>query len=421
MTGSKRASTARARYPKGVPLDNQVSEPVPCMNSPLRVSGVGFLSLALAMGIGRFAFTPMLPFMIRDGLITRAGGAWLATANYAGYLVGALYVGSIRLPSNRQMQLSWLGIAVLTACMATGHSTRLWVLWRFCAGVLSALTLVATSAWVLPQLARERRSWLAGVVYAGVGVGIAGVGIFCLMATRIGGNARSLWIGLGLLAAMLAWSARLLMPRPSLQEATCHPQAESTPARGGALLILCYGVAGFGYILPATFLPIMARSLIADPAIFGLAWPIFGVAAAVSTLAIAYGLPEANRLKLWSLCNIAMAIGAALPTFWLSLTAVIVAALLVGGTFLIITMAGLEVARIRAPRAPTHLLSRMTASFALGQIAAPALVAFMPSQTSATALSLSLRVAALCLVGTAGVLWIMPASGRLYEGNRSFG
>jgi len=362
------------------------------------------------MGIGRFAFTPMLPLMIRDGLIANGVGAWLATANYAGYLIGALWIASIRLSPDRQMKLSWVGIAVVTACMATGHSTALWILWRFIAGVLSACALVATSAWVLPQLAQLRRSSLAGVVYAGVGFGIAGVGVFCLIATRAEGGARSIWIGLSLLASILAWCAHGLMPEPGMPQAPHDPEYAKTPARGTGLLVLCYGVGGFGYILPATFLPIMARNLIDDPAKFGLAWPIFGAAATISTFVVAYGWPRANRLKVWSACNVAMAIGAALPTLWPSLTAVILAALLVGSTFLIITMAGLQEARQRAPRAPTHLLSRMTAAFALGQIAAPALVAFVPGQAAATALNFCLRLAAVCLVATALILWRMSAA-----------
>ena len=372
---------------------------------------MGLLSLALAMGIGRFAYTPLLPLMIRDGLLGGDTGAWLATANYAGYLLGALYASSIRLPPARQMNLSWIAIVAVTACMAVGNSAALWILWRFIAGVLSACALIATSAWVLPQLAQLGRPALAGVVYAGIGVGIAGVGVFCLIAARIGSDARSMWIGLALLAGIVAVSARRLMLQPDIPEARRDPEDPSIPPRKTGLLIFCYGVGGFGYILPATFLPIMARALVDDPAKFGLAWPIFGVAATLSTLIIAYGLPRANRMKVWSLSYIAMAIGAALPTVWPSLIAVIVSALLVGGTFLIITMAGFQEARARAPSAPTALLGRMTAAFAFGQILGPALVPIIPGQTAGSALPLCLRFAAACLLGAAALLWTMaPAN-----------
>src|SRR5256885_10285028 len=57
--------------------------------STTRIVAIGMAGLAAAMGIGRFAFTPLLPLMQADGL-TLSQGAWLAAANYLGYLVGAL-------------------------------------------------------------------------------------------------------------------------------------------------------------------------------------------------------------------------------------------------------------------------------------------------------------------------------------------
>ena len=49
--------------------------------------------------------------------------------------------------------------------------------------------------------------------------------------------------------------------------------------RGSTGLVLCYGIFGFGYILPATYLPSLARSLVDDPRLFGMVWPVFGLAA----------------------------------------------------------------------------------------------------------------------------------------------
>ncbi len=42
------------------------------------------------MGIGRFAFTPLLPVMIDAGRLSAHTGAVVAAANYAGYLLGAV-------------------------------------------------------------------------------------------------------------------------------------------------------------------------------------------------------------------------------------------------------------------------------------------------------------------------------------------
>ncbi len=56
----------------------------------LAVVAQGAAALAVSMGIGRFVYTPILPLMVREAGLSKSFGATLATANYAGYLLGAL-------------------------------------------------------------------------------------------------------------------------------------------------------------------------------------------------------------------------------------------------------------------------------------------------------------------------------------------
>ncbi|MEJ8826899.1 YbfB/YjiJ family MFS transporter [Variovorax humicola] len=77
--------------------------------------------------------------------------------------------------------------------------------------------------------------------------------------------------------------------------------------------VVCYGIMGFGYILPATFLPVLARTVVDDPRVFSLAWPIFGVTAALSTLLVARLLQGAKRLKNWATCQLLMGLGVCCP------------------------------------------------------------------------------------------------------------
>src|SRR5918992_1694875 len=72
----------------------------------------GMAALAIAMGIGRFAFTPILPMMQEDAGLTVAEGAWLAAANYAGYLVGGL--SAIRIQIRPQLAVR-IGMVVISA------------------------------------------------------------------------------------------------------------------------------------------------------------------------------------------------------------------------------------------------------------------------------------------------------------------
>ena len=144
--------------------------------------------------------------------------------------------------------------------------------------------------------------------------------------------------------------------------------------RGNGALVWCYGTFGYGYIVQATFLPAMARQQVSDPLVFGLTWPLFGLAATLSVAGAARWLSGWPRRQVWAAAQGVMAIGTALPLATHELWALAASAVLVGGTFMVTTMAGLQLARERAPSNPTLLLARMTIAFASGQIAGPALV-----------------------------------------------
>jgi MFS family permease len=371
-------------------------------------------ALAVAMGIGRFAFTPLFPLMVRDGLLDSHAGAMLAAANYLGYLAGALASGRMRMKPAPLMALGLLGTVLITALVGWTASSFWWAVLRFLAGVMSAWVLVATSAWGLGWLAAIGRPDLAGVQFSGVGIGIAAAGLFCLL---LGSALPSpqMWIGLAVLGALAAVPALMLsrsLPAPSHSSpsSSTAPAPATAPAAaapsGTFGLVVCYTLFGFGYILPATYLPALARQLVDDPRVFGLAWPVFGAAAAISTVLVSWRLAKANRLKVWAASHVLMAIGVLLPAVWTSLVSVTLAALLVGGTFMVITMTGMQEARARAEGQATRVLGRMTAGFALGQLAGPLVSAGIAHLTSTEldALRLALALSALGLLASA--VWL---------------
>ncbi|HEX2544824.1 MAG TPA: YbfB/YjiJ family MFS transporter [Ramlibacter sp.] len=364
----------------------------------------GLLSLAAAMGIGRFAFTPVLPLMLREGQLDLSLAGWVAAANYTGYLVGALTAAHLPLGARMLALVALAGTAVLTAAMAL-DAAPLWLLLRFAAGVASAWVFVATSVWCLGALARIRRADVAGWVYAGVGAGIALTGTYCLAGGSAGLAAAALWVHLGVLAALLmlpvAWVLQGMPSSPAAANAATRGAAPMDRETRG--LVICYGVMGFGYILPATFLPAMARSVVDDPRLFGLAWPVFGVTAALSTVAAGWLMRHATRLQLWAGSQLLMGVGVLLPALWVNGATIAASALLVGGTFMVITLAGVQEMRARAPEHAARLVGRITAAFALGQIAGPvtsALLLHLPSLGErGLALALLLGAAALLLTG----------------------
>jgi predicted MFS family arabinose efflux permease len=371
----------------------------------------GALSLAVAMGIGRFSFTPLLPLMAQDGLIDIAGGGWVAAANYAGYLVGALSASRLKQPPARLALAALLLTALLTAAMAWPSQLWLWALLRFAAGAASAWAFVATSVWCLGALARHPPSPWSSTIYAGVGTGIALAGLYCLAGAAAGASSASLWLQLGMVAALLTVPVFAVLAR--LKAATVDAPAAARPAHAGtptggvAGLVVCYGVFGFGYILPATFLPAMARELVDDPRLFGLAWPVFGLTAIASTMWAGWWLRHASRLQVWAVSHLLMGLGVLLPSLWLTGWTIALSALLVGGTFMVATLAGVQEIRSHAGADPTALVARMTTAFAVGQIAGPlASTLFLQVPAlKAHGLDLALQLGAAALLGSALWLW----------------
>ncbi|MEJ5992093.1 YbfB/YjiJ family MFS transporter [Ramlibacter sp. PS3R-8] len=369
----------------------------------------GLLSLAAAMGIGRFAFTPLLPLMVRENGLDLAFAGWVAAANYAGYLAGALTAARLPLRAQATALLALAATAMLTAAMAV-HAPALWLLLRFAAGVASAWVFVATSVWCLGALAQAGRADAGGWVYAGVGIGIALTGLYCLGAGVAGLPADRLWVHLGALAALLmvpvAWVATRVPRAPATAPvaAAAVGRARGTGSRG---LIVSYGLMGFGYILPATFLPALARSVVDDPRLFGLAWPVFGATAALSTVLAGWLLRRASRLQVWAVSQLLMGVGVLLPSLWLHGATIALSALLVGGTFMVITLAGVQEMRARAPAAAAGLVARITAAFALGQIAGPVVSALLLQWPALRerGLPIALQLGALGLLASGAWLW----------------
>jgi len=332
---------------------------------------VGLASLASAMGIGRFAFTPLFPLMQDSAGITLAQGAWIASANYLGYLIGAVASTVVAVKPARAARWGLVAVAASTLVTAFAESFAQWMVLRLIAGVASALVLVGASAWALPLLERNGRPKWSGWVFAGVGTGICLAGLAALVVASLGADARWAWGALGVGAAAVA--ALAWQPLAALGVAS-QPGRRTGLGRLDAAkwtLIGCYGIFGFGYILPATFIPAAARAIVADPNIFAWAWPLFGLAAAVSTIAVSHLFNDAKPRVAAGTSFIVMALGVLLPVISNSLGTLCLAAVCVGGTFMVATMKCLQEAHRIAGDAAGGLIAAMTAAFALGQLAGP--------------------------------------------------
>lgn len=351
---------------------------------------LGLAGLASAMGIGRFAFTPALPLLQNEGL-SLSWGSWLASSNYLGYWLGALLCLMLKPRPALWSRLGLAGVALATLSMGLTSHVQAWLIARFVAGIASAWVLVGLSAWCLTRLAQLNRPILSGVLYAGVGCGIELAGLTGLLSGALHFPSRYFWLILAAASGLIALWAQFVLRFEHPPSAANGPPAQLDPRHWP--LILSYGGFGLGYIIPATFLPAQARQLINDPTLFGWVWPLFGAAAALSTLICAPLAKRFSARQVWAGSALIMALGVVVPLIQNSLTSLLICALCVGGTFMVLTMAAMQEARNQGG---ARLIAALTASFATGQMLGPLLVAwlqgdlFWPSLISATLLALSL-------------------------------
>ena len=348
---------------------------------PWSTALAGCLALAVAMGIGRFAFTPILPLMQEDAGVSVVAGGSLAAANYLGYLAGALTAAAGAIGPRRAIHVGLAAIAAATLAMGVSADFAAWLALRAVSGFASAWVLVNVSAWSLDRLGKAGRGDLGGVVYAGVGIGIVFAGLACLALSAAERSSAEAWLALGLSAAL----ATAALWRSVGSDAARDERASGAAASPREIpefwrLVFCYGDFWLGYIIPATFLPVMAKRIVSDPLWFGWAWPAFGAAAVASTLVAAPLTRRTSYRSVWILGNLVMAAGVLIPLAQPGLIGIVVAALCVGGTFMVNTMVGLQEARRVAGKHAKVLMAAMTSAFAAGQIAGPLLVSVLSTR-----------------------------------------
>lgn len=373
------------------------------------------IGLAVALGVGRFAFTPLLPLMLADGSIGLKAGSWLASANYAGYFVGAVSCAALRVAPARMVRFGLAATVLLTAAMGAGHLLPMWLAVRFVAGVVSAWTFVFVSQWGLRRLSELHAPEWSGVIYAGPGAGIVLTGL--IGSALVGHRAALGWFGFAALSAVLSvaiWRTFAVTPAAGQLPPAAVPHAAAVAApdtarrhrADAAWLVVLYGMPGFGYIITATFLPVIARAALPAGSPWpDLFWPMFGAALIVGALAAAR-LPAHwdNRLLLALGCA-TQALGIAAGIVWPSAAGFSLGCVLLGLPFTAITLFAMREARRLHGERAAGLMGYATASYGVGQIAGPLVAAPLVARYGSFTPALWVAAATL-LAGAAGFVAI---------------
>jgi predicted MFS family arabinose efflux permease len=366
----------------------------------------GLAAMAAALGIGRFVYTPILPAMLDALHWSKSDAGLVASANFLGYFVGALLAGHPLVAARpRFWLLAALTIsAASTAAMAAPSDIASFAVLRFIGGIASAFVIVCASTLVLERLSLSGRGSLSAVHFAGVGLGIMISAIAVSATLASGAGWRSLWIGSGAIALLAAIMAAWLIPAAGNVTTPSTPKpANAGPSRLGPMVV-AYGLFGFGYVITATFLVTIVRMTEEVRGFEPWVWVLVGLAAIPS---VAFWTRLGGRIGImntYAVACIIEAIGVAASVEWVTMSGVCFSALVLGGTFMGLTALGFMAARSLSSENSHQAFGRMTASFSIGQMAAPTLAGFLSERSGSFRLA-SLAAAAALIAAAALAAW----------------
>lgn len=358
------------------------------------------LVLVIGMGFGRFAFTGLYPLMISDHEISVQGGSYAASANYAGYLAGALLSAVLTVPSRRLCSFAVVSTVALMGALALPLSEWAIITVRGIAGVSSAFAMVGSSQWLIHDRKHHQG---APALFAGVGIGIL-ISAEMIAFAHLGAmSSRSIWLVLAVAAAALTAVALMMQqhadqkPPQTLEHMSTHAEADGSQLLGPARLIVIYGLAGFGYIITATYLPLLVGHVLTsmDPV---HVWSVFGLGAVPSCF-FWHAMHERFGTRRSLAANLVVqAVGVVLPVLHTP-AAYVLSALLVGGTFTGTVTIAMPAARKVAAMVRFNMLALMTASYGIGQIAGPIMANTIYGRSQSFDASLVVAAAALIAGG----------------------
>jgi MFS family permease len=330
--------------------------------------------MAAAFGIGRFAYTPILPPMIDALGWSKSQAGVVASANFIGYLLGAIcsYNSIITTYPRRWLiiALSTSGATTIGMGLVSGMASL--IILRFIGGAASAFVIVCGSTLVLDQLIAQGRHRFASIHFAGVGIGVVVSAALITWLISCGAQWGTLWIAVGVVA-ILVMPFVALLTRGS--QARGIQQAQYDPGRAGSRslvgFIVAYGLFGLGYVITATFLVTIVRQTPSIRALEPWIWILFGSAAIPSVPFWTWVGSGLGTRRAFALACVLEAIGVAISVELESTAGACLGAIFLGGTFMGLTTLGLIGAREETPRELQRVVALMTVSFAVGQVLGP--------------------------------------------------
>ncbi|UNM95814.1 MFS transporter [Ignatzschineria rhizosphaerae] len=382
--------------------------------------------LTLGMGLGRFLYTGMMPVILEEGIFDFKALSYIASSNYFGYLFGALLFSFslFHRPQylKKSLILSVLSTALLLFLLSVLTSFPSVLMIRFLAGISSAAAIIFGAITVLKYFSS---SFMTASFFSGVGLGILLGNELVNIALIKQYTSLQIWFYISLFAMMIALF--IIFCHPKIEVGIYHPNApinddysdnkESSIAKSDlevkdppfkllqiswVSLIILYGFAGYGYIITATYLPVIAQSLPASKLTPHL-WSLVGVGAIFSCYFWLYLEKKIGVLSalFWNLLTQSLFV--LLSIFSDSLWLLVISAFGLGATFMGTTSLVMPLARKLIVPKTLNLVGLVTLTYGIGQILGPLVTSVIEAMASSLSLasisgSIALLIASLIVL-----------------------
>lgn len=337
---------------------------------------LGMLSLFIVMTIGRFSYTPILPFMQKATNLSNQDAGLLATINYLGYLLGAM-IPTFYIFKSKVMDLKIYLLINIISVLFMGFTSEFitWNILRFIAGITSGTVFVLASNVVLESLNKGNKSHLSGFLYSGVGIGIFTSSIFVHFYTSAQ-NWSGTWIMLGvsslIIGSIVVFSMKEIEdPIKTQQKDLKVPHKETYTKWFFVFFSIAYLLEGAGYIVTGTFLVAIVESIPNLHEYAALSWMFVGLAAIPSCVLWSILGNKIGNAKAVNLAFMLQIIGVILPVFSHSIISLIISSCLFGSTFLGLTTLFMSKGQVISAVQGMNFVAILTFIYSLGQVIAP--------------------------------------------------
>lgn len=348
----------------------------------INLLAVGFLSLTIAIGVGRFLFTPILPYMESEKVISFSALGTLATWNYIGYFLGALVANKLK-PHPKLILIGLVLNSLTTLLMGLFDHYYMWVMLRFLSGISSGIIFVLVTFLILRQLSRMSKMQYSGYVYGGVGFGILVSGFLTPLFIKLT-NSSYTWVLFGLICLAITIYLTIALTRIKDIENQYNQTKESNNKienhKRKVALYISYLFEGFGYIVYATFITGLLTSQSQFTINPSYVWAIVGIGAIPSCILWSLLGNKISDSKALKYAYLVQMVSVIIPIITDNLLFICVSALLFGGTFLGIITLTMTISK--QYRNSKRFISGLTAIYALGQMVGPLAAGYLIEKTT---------------------------------------